>query len=162
MIHIGIDVGVTGAIAALQNGVYLDLQDLPINTSGKAKWVQGGGLLQILHDMRGVPQPTMVTVEATHAMPGNGSVAAHSQGMTLGSVLAVLDIAGMAYELVQPAVWKRELGLNGKGLTDTQRKAAALNMARQRFPGAPLERQKDHNRAEAILIAHYAQRRWKA
>jgi crossover junction endodeoxyribonuclease RuvC len=160
MIHIGIDVGTTGAIAALRDGVYRSVHDLPINSHRSSKWINGIDLLTLLRDMKG-SGATNVTVEATHAMPGNGSVAAHSQGMTLGSVLAVLDVAGLPYELVQPAVWKRELGLNGKGQTDTERKAAALNMARQRFPGAPLDRQKDHNRAEALLIAHYATKQMK-
>lgn len=162
MIHIGIDVGTTGAIAALCDGVYQSVHDLPINSHRSSKWINGIDLLTLLRDMKGASSAVSVTVEATHAMPGNGSVAAHSQGMTLGSVLAVLDIAGLAYELVQPAVWKRELGFNGKGQTDKERKEAALNMARQRFPNAPLERQKDHNRAEALLIAHYSARQWKA
>jgi crossover junction endodeoxyribonuclease RuvC len=160
MNYIGIDVGTTGAIAALCDGVYRSVHDLPINSHRSSKWINGIDLLTLLRDMKG-SGATQITVEATHAMPGNGSVAAHSQGMTLGSVLAVLDIAGLPYDLVQPAVWKRELGLQGKKLTDTERKAAALNMARQRFPGAPLERQKDHNRAEALLIAHYATKRMK-
>lgn len=159
MIHIGIDVGTTGAIAAIEGIHVLYCKDLPINTHNRSKWVHGADFLEMLRDARG-GNAALVTIEATHAMPGNGSRTSHSQGMTLGSVLATLDIAGAAYGLVQPAEWKRDLGLVGKGLTDIQRKAQALNMARQRFPDAPLDRQKDHNRAEALLIAHWAQQRW--
>lgn len=158
MIHIGIDVGVTGAIAAIDT-VCRDVYDLPITSSGKSKWVQGADLAHLLRDCKGMQQ-CRVTVEATHAMPGNGSRTSHSQGMTLGSVLAVLDVLGYPYELVQPAVWKRDMGLTG-GKTDAERKKAALARARREFPEAPLEREKDHNRAEALLIALWAQNQYR-
>ncbi|MGH2928174.1 MAG: hypothetical protein ACRDL8_08225 [Solirubrobacteraceae bacterium] len=55
-------------------------------------------------------------------------------------------------ELVTAATWKRALGLGPD-------KHAALHKARLLFPTAELGLAKHHNRAEALLIAHWALRR---
>jgi hypothetical protein len=159
MIHIGIDTGVTGAIGALHDGHYRSSADMPITSHNASKWVQGADLAVLLRDCKHT-YPCRVTIEATHAMPTSGTRTAHSQGMTLGSVLSILDLLGYPYELVQPSVWKRDLGLDGKGQTATERKKAALSLARREFPEAPLTREGDHNRAEALLIALWAHRNW--
>lgn len=53
---------------------------------------------------------------------------------------------------VAPQTWKRFYGLSSD-------KGAALAMARQFWPHyEALKRAKDHNRAEAALIARWAQR----
>lgn len=156
MILLGVDVGITGAIAALRgDGAFQDVRDLPITSNGGAKWIDGPELLSIVRQMRNGAEARAI-VERTHAMPKLGTVAANSKGMTLGSVLATLQIAGIAVELVTPQGWKRSLGLLAPGTSDRQKKTASLHRARQLFPSAPLERQLDNGRAEALLIAHWA------
>jgi hypothetical protein len=49
---------------------------------------------------------------------------------------------------VQPRVWKAHYGLKSD-------KAASLTTARALYPSAPLNLAKHHNRAEAVLLAHY-------
>jgi hypothetical protein len=159
MIILGIDVGVTGAIAALRDdGAFQDVRDLPIMVTGKAKWVDAMEMLHIVRDMRNGSE-AVAFVERVHAMPMMGSVASNSKGMTLGSTLAALQIAGVAIELVEPGVWKRAMSLTApKGTTDREKKLASLTRARMLFPAAPLTRVGDNNRAEALLIASYGQR----
>lgn len=151
---IGVDPGVTGAFAVLESdGVFVAVEDLPITEWGKAKWTDATQLCSRLFDLLD-GKPARAVVEHTHAMPSMGTIAANSKGMTLGSVLAGLQMANIGIELVSPASWKGSLGLTG-GKTDRERKKAALGRARLLYPTAPLEREKDHNRAEAILIAYW-------
>jgi len=60
-----------------------------------------------------------------------------------------LTVLGIPFTFVSPSVWKRAMGLNG---TD---KEFARTRAKHFFPTAELHRVKDHNRAEALLIAAY-------
>jgi hypothetical protein len=41
------------------------------------------------------------------------------------------------------------------------RKSASLDRARLLFPTAKLDRKKDHNRVEALLLAEYSRRTFK-
>jgi crossover junction endodeoxyribonuclease RuvC len=56
---------------------------------------------------------------------------------------------------VQPQAWKKLFGLNGADKKDS------LDVARRLYPalGADLARVKDHNRSEALLLAHFGQSR---
>jgi hypothetical protein len=158
MLIFGLDVGITGGIAALaEDGSYIDCHDLPIMVHGKGKWVDGVELLKMVRDMR-KGEPARAMVERIHAMPSMGAVANNSKGMTLGSTLATLQIAGCAIELVEPGTWKRALGMLAPNTSDREKKHASLCRARQLFPMAPLTRIGDSGRAEALLIAHYTQR----
>jgi hypothetical protein len=164
VITLGIDPGVTGAVAAVQltntTSALLGVRELPIISHGKLKWIDGCELLTVLRDLTGSGNrdDMRAYVEHTHAMPKMGVVAASSKGLTLGSVLAALQIAGISVELVSPQVWKRALGLISPGASDRERKAAAMSRARLMFPSAELDRVKDHNRAEALLLAAYGVR----
>jgi len=156
---IGIDVGLTGALATLdEQGDARFIADLPIASSGSVKWIDGGELLRLLFAARHGDQPARVIVEQVGPMPKLGIVAANSKGLTLGSVLAILQVAQLPFELVSPVRWKRALGLIMPQASDNEKKAASLQKARQLFPKADLDRVKDHNRGEALLLAHYAQR----
>jgi len=88
-------------------------------------------------------------------LPQNGRMGAFSQGCTLGSLLASLQVLGCRVELIQPSEWKKHFNLS-------KDKTASINKARLLYPDADLKRAKDHGRAEAILIAHYAFTRKKA
>jgi crossover junction endodeoxyribonuclease RuvC len=82
-------------------------------------------------------------------MPGQGLSTTFTTGCAFGALLATLQAAGIAVEFVTAATWKRGAGLDAD-------KAASLNRARLLFPGASLDRKKDHGRAEALLLAHWA------
>ena len=159
MVTIGIDVGLTGAIAAIdQDEQLIGVEDLEVMVHGKVKWIDAQDLLGTIRLMR-EGRPARAIVEQTQVMPKLGLQAAMSKGMTTGSVLAALQIAGVSIELVQPAVWKRAHGLVAPKASDAEKKTASLTKARMLFPTAELELGKHHNRAEALLIAHWAVRR---
>lgn len=153
---LAVDPGITGAFALLdQSGTFLAVDDLPVIADQKTKWIDADAFVSaLLQRLNG--QDTTAIIERVHPMPRNGSQAAFSQGMTLGSILAALQVVRARIEFVTPQSWKRQLGLvSSKDQTDGDRKRASLDMARLRFPEAPLDRQKDHGRAEALLIAHW-------
>lgn len=157
---VGIDPGLTGAFAALRSdGEFVAVEDLPVIRDRKLAWIDADAFVSRLIAVRaaeyGVP-PIHAMIERVHAMPRNGSLAAFSQGCTFGSILAALQLVQARIEFVPPQTWKRAAGLIGNEQTDIERKRASLDKARLKFPQAELNRQKDHGRAESLLIADWA------
>jgi crossover junction endodeoxyribonuclease RuvC len=153
---IGIDCGLTGAVAAIDEHLQVILlADLPVATHFRTKWIHGPRLARLVREAC-AGQPATVHIEQTHAMPALGCVAAHSKGLTLGSTLAALQTLDLPTYLVASQSWKAQLGLLRPHASDREKKLVSLTRARELFPGAALERQKDHNRAEALLIAYAA------
>lgn len=154
MIHIGIDVGVTGAIAAIDSDArLLACADLEVTRYGKFAWCEPLSLVRFIRDAAN-GGPVQAWVEYVAPMPKLGVVASAGMGRTHGSVLAALQVAGVAFEMVAPQAWKRRLNV-------TADKNSSLDLARIKFPGAEcFERKKDHNRAEAALIAYHGRMQW--
>lgn len=172
VITIAIDAGIRGALAALdERGDIVLVGDLPVSTHGSQKWIRGDRFLPMLFAARRRDRPARVFVEYTPAFPlnregdtdedgsarGNNLNAASKKGMVLGSMLSILEMAELRFDLVVPVKWKRPLNLLMPNATYRQRKNASLDLARKLFPTAPLTRQSDDGRAEALLIAHWAQ-----
>lgn len=155
MIHFGIDVGVTGAIACIDDDAQLlALADLETTRLGKFAWTEPMHLLRFIREHRNVAHQARAWVEYVAPMPKLGVVASAAMGRTHGSVLAALQMAGMPFEMVSPQSWKRALNVSSS-------KDSTLNLARVQFPECDyFDRKKDHNRAEAALIAYYGRRVW--
>ena len=85
-------------------------------------------------------------------MPKQGVASSFALGVGLGSILGVLQAMHVPLELVTAAAWKRALGLSSD-------KRASLHKARLLFPSAELGLAKHDGRAEALLLAYYAQGR---
>lgn len=165
---LGVDPGLTGGWALLaDNGTVLGCDELPVIRDQGTAWIDSAALKQQIlsagtamvahHSNFNEPLKISAYVERIHAMPKNGSQAAFSQGMTLASILATLQLTGCAINLVTPQTWKRAAGLLGSrtGETDAQRKGRSLDKARLLYPTVRLDRKKDHGMAEALLIANY-------
>lgn len=151
MIHIGIDPGLTGAIAAIDDQATLVLcEDLPVIRSGKLAWIDSNELTSLLMAARD-GRPARIIVERSQAMPGQGVSSTFCIGVVLGSILAACQRVAAPLELMPAAVWKRAMGLDSQ-------KGASLDRARLLFPTADLDRKKDHNRAEALLLAESGRR----
>lgn len=168
MLIIGVDPGLTGACAVLgHNGLLavFDIPTMPIPGVGpkalvKSK-VDGLALKTKLLELCPAGEPIAAVVEAVGAMGGkNNSV--QTQGSllrTLGAIECVLECFRLPVTYAHPQTWKRFYGLIDAELNDTQRKAKALATARALYPGCTdIARAKDHNRGEAILLAHWQMR----
>lgn len=140
MIIVGIDPGITGAAACLFDGKLVWVKDLPIED----RRLDGGEFARM------VGRPDVVYLERVHAMPKNGSISAFSLGQTYGSLLAVMSLLKIPVHLVAPSTWKAKMGVGAS-------KDAARVLARTLFPNQSdyFKLAKDHNRADATLIARY-------
>ena len=144
MIYIGIDPGFSGAWGIVDHhGRYVSCGDMH-NDGYRIQTRMVTAELRQGIDM----QDCMVIVEQVHAMPKQGVSSTFKFGVAYGAALAIADRVTQSVILVTPAVWKRKMGLTGD-------KADSLEMARELWPTAPLQRQKDNGRAEALLLAEF-------
>jgi hypothetical protein len=152
---VGIDPGLTGAVAVLQCDGTVEVYDTPTltisTTRGRKQEYDIPGMVQLLRPYVG--SQVHLIVETSQAMPGQGVRSTWTTGYGYGLWLGVIVSLSLPFTSVRPGDWKRTLGLGGKD------KEAARLRAQQLFPGADLRRKRDHNRAEALLLAWWGQRR---
>jgi len=156
MITIGVDPGISGAIAFLSpDKELLSVWDMPTIPSGKKKTVDGTAIRSILvgecpsDDWR-LPFEYQVIIESVHAMPGQGVTSMFNFGKSFGVVIGVMQGLGIEPQFVTPQKWKKPLDLIGGD------KDAARLLAIDLYPDAPLSRKKDGGRADAILIGRHS------
>ena len=100
---IGIDPGLTGAIAVLDSDrkSIVQLEDMPVIPDGSKKKVSGNGLKRILgHYSR--EQVDMVFLERVGARPGQGVVSMFSFGRSVGAVEATISLLGLPLTYISP------------------------------------------------------------
>ncbi len=175
MIHVAIDPGLTGAVAAItSNGDIVSLQDTPTLSIRKSKGNKNtyveSAMASIMSGLKDLAdgRPTnfpgflggsgratgiLVTIENVHAMPQQGVTSMFSMGTGFGIWLGICAALRLPIQRVEPAVWKRAMGLAAGS-----DKNASIVLASRLFPSASLERKKDHGRAESLLIAEWARR----
>lgn len=156
MLILGIDPGVTGAIAAVMDGRVLEVVDMPTDALSKGKTVKHRvstpQLAVVLRDLRARhgDGAVLAVVEQVGSMPGQGVASVFSLGDTAGAIRGVLGALGLPHEFVPPQTWKKHFRL-GKDKDESRTRAMEL------LPEAVgmLARKKDHNRAEACLLGLY-------
>jgi crossover junction endodeoxyribonuclease RuvC len=151
---IGIDPGVSGAIALLNSkGECLHVEDMPtMILNGKKQQVNAVELARMLERWHNLSkEPLVAFLEAVSAMPGQGVSSMFNFGMGYGIVQGVLATQRIPFVLVRPQQWKKRAGLIGA------EKDKARTIAQQLFPSVDLSRKKDIGRADAILIAKYGE-----
>lgn len=152
MNYIGIDPGLKGAIAAIDDDDnVLFIEDLPSWIHMYTSW-----LITALADGR----EYIVAHEDVYGRPGQSCKANN----TFMKVAGMSELVGRTYarkdesfHKVSPAIWKKHFGITGdKSMTKTQRKHLSVNLARELYPSIADELlySKD-GRAEALLIARY-------
>lgn len=169
MIVIGIDPGLTGALALLNHSAeLLAVADMPVMLRGSGEGavknqVNPSALAQILREWTAPfdKNEVHVFIELQRAMPAvkptpgkgkgyqilQGSSSLFSLGHTAGVVEATVAVLGFAHTIIAPADWKRDV--LPRGASKDQARAIAVRL----YPRAPISKVKHHNRAEAALIA---------
>jgi hypothetical protein len=166
MLVLAIDPGLTGACAVLDhNGVraVFDLPTMPIPGIGPAAKVRtkidGRALVRLLREHCPTSEGKPAAVIETVGTMGGKDNAVQTQGSllrTLGAVETVLECMGWMPEYANPQTWKRHFGLIDAQLKPHERKRKARETAQRLYPTcSAIARAKDHNRAEALLIAHW-------
>jgi crossover junction endodeoxyribonuclease RuvC len=144
---IGVDIGLHGAVAALdEDGELIAVEDMPCLDNGPA----GRRAIDAPRLVRKT-QAARAFVEYVSARPGESSVGAFSFGRSRGAVEGVLAAYGIALAFLTPPTWKRAAGIP----PGAENKDLARTRAIARWPHrAELFRRKcDVDRAEAALIA---------
>jgi hypothetical protein len=154
MYIVGIDPGLTGAVAVLSaEGTLEALADAPVLTlkvqRGTKQVYDVPALVALLEPYSGLQ--CHVLIEESQAMPGQGTRSMLTIGFGYGLWLGILATLRLPYTAVRPAQWKRTMGLS-------KDKEASRLRAMQLYPGADLRLKKHHGRAEALLLAHYGLR----
>jgi crossover junction endodeoxyribonuclease RuvC len=145
---LGIDVGLNGAIALVQDGELVGVVDMPtvtLDRNGKAKrQVSVPELVDIIKQF----DPNEAYVEKVFAMAGQGVTSVFSFGRSLGVVEGVLTTLKIKTTLMTPQAWQKGLGMTG-GKDGSRARAMEL------FPEqtALFKRVKDDGRSDAALIA---------
>lgn len=147
MIYIGIDPGFSGAWGMIDHhGGYVSCGDMIHDTKHINQRMVWAEMSQALDR-----QDREVALEVVHSMPSQGVASSFKFGVAYGVALGLVDRLLCPAHLVTPQMWKKAMGL-------TADKRSSLKMARELWPNAPLGRQKDNGRAEALLIAEWARR----
>lgn len=152
MLILGIDPGLTGALALLDRQGRVELaEELPTIQRGGGKGkvrreLDPAGLAHLLRPH--AASIRLALVEAVASRPGQGVASVFSLGHSLGVIHGTLGTLGIPLHPVAPSTWKKAMGLGSD-------KEAARAMAARLFPSIPLHRKADHNMAEALLLARH-------
>lgn len=148
MTILGIDIGVQGGIAIIDDFGALIVHPMPTLHDGPAgrRSVNAPLLANIIYSSHA----THAYVEHVSARPGEGAVGAFAFGRSRGVIEGVLGACGISCTFITPASWKRAVGL-APGRDKDASRAEAI----RRWPGQAslFERKKDDGAAEAALIA---------
>ncbi len=162
MIVAGFDVGINGGAAALTVGemgtALLDCIALPTLADGSNRQIDVRRLGLWLESV----SPDIAYVENVTPMPSKGeerrsmgATSAFRFGMACGAIRATLVSYSIPLVLVTPQSWKRHFGLRGSNKEDSRGLAVKLVPESSRL----LSKKKDHNLAEALLLAVYGSSR---
>jgi len=155
--RLGIDPGITGALALLDGDEVLWVRDMPImeKASGKGNQVNAAILADIvmdaMHEAESKEEKLTVYLERVSAMPGQGVTSMFSFGMSTGIVQGVVGAYHLPLIMPHSTKWKKRAGLIGKP------KDLARTLVIHQHPEVAdqMTRKKDVGRADAVLIARY-------
>ncbi len=150
---IGIDPGLSGGIAILDDLKIFDIYDMPIMSEGKKNKNQlnSAQLVNIIRKNLIPNGDTFLIVEQVSAMPGQGDTSMFNFGQTFGSIKGICAALNLPIFFVRPAKWKKHFDLINSS------KDASRTKVIEMYPSISprLSKKKDVNKADAILIARY-------
>ena len=155
MNFLGIDPGLDGAFALLDDaGKVVAITDMPVAKAGKKRVVDETDLVELLERLTQGGE-IAVALEKVNGIPGQSAPAAFNFGASWGLIRGFLASRRVPYELVTPQRWKRRI-LAGQ----PKEKDSSRLFAKRKWPerARDLTRKKDHNRADALLIAEWLRR----
>lgn len=145
--YIGIDPGATGALAIIHEDGRAEIFDYPGDERA---------LMEMVRRISRGMNPWVVILEYQQAMPVQGVSSTFALGKNYGIWLATIAAMDWPLRIVRPAEWKKNMGYPPREKKTT--KEYSMTLARRLYPDAGkqwLLRKMDHNRAEALLLAHY-------
>ena len=150
---IGIDPGLSGGIAILENNKVQRLYDMPVMSEGKKnkKQLNSAQRVKLIKDNIESQEEVSVIVEQVNAMPGQGVTSMFNFGQTFGAIKGICAALGLPIFFVRPSKWKKHFELINSS------KDASRTKAIEMYPSLSdqLSKKKDVNKSDAILIARF-------
>ena len=150
---IGIDPGLSGAIAVLENNKVKNIIDMPVMPEGKKnkRQLNSAQLVKIIKENIVNSEEVVVVVEQVNAMPGQGVTSMFNFGQTFGAIKGIVAALELPIFFVRPAKWKKHFELINSS------KDASRTKAIEMYPtlSDQLSKKKDVNKSDAILIARF-------
>lgn len=167
MVIVGCDPGMNGALCAFWRAdddgpeFVADAIDIPtcadnsktqVDVPALGRWLRRVGAKHFFIE-NVTPMPSREDENGNRR--SMGATSAFRFGMAIGQLRATAQTLGIPGTLVTPRVWKAYYELSGPDKEQSRQLALELYPA----AGIYLKRKKDHQRAEAILIARWGDRR---
>ncbi len=150
---IGIDPGLSGAIAILEDNKVLQIFDMPVMAEGKKnkRQLNSAQLVNIIKENTQGSEEKAVVVEQVNAMPGQGVTSMFNFGQTFGAIKGICAALNLPIFFVRPTKWKKHFELINSSKDSSRTKAIEM------YPSLSnqLSKKKDVNKSDAILIARY-------
>ena len=150
---IGIDPGLSGAIAILENNKVLNIFDIPVMSEGKKnkRQLNSALLVSLLKENISNNEEVTVVVEQVNAMPGQGVTSMFNFGQTFGAIKGICAALNLPIFFVRPSKWKKYFELINSSKDSSRTKAIEM------YPklSNQLAKKKDVNKSDAILIAKF-------
>ncbi len=150
---IGIDPGLSGAIAILENNKVINIFDIPVMTEGKKnkRQLNSALLVKMIKDNVNLHEEVSVVVEQVNAMPGQGVTSMFNFGQTFGAIKGICAALELPIFFVRPSKWKKHFELINSSKDSSRTKAIEM------YPklSHQLSKKKDVNKSDAILIARF-------
>ena len=150
---VGIDPGLSGAIAILEDNKVLSLFDMPVMSEGKKnkKQLNSAQLVNILRENILNSEDIAVVVEQVNAMPGQGVTSMFNFGQTFGAIKGVSAALNLPIFFVRPSKWKKHFELINSSKDSSRTKVIEM------YPSlsGQLSKKKDVNKSDAVLIARF-------
>ena len=153
MIIIGIDPGLSGAIAILDDKKVLSIFEMPVMAEGKKnkRQLNSAQLVNIIRENIKKNEEAVVVVEQVNAMPGQGVTSMFNFGQTFGAIKGVCAALNLSIFFVRPSKWKKHFELINSSKDSSRTKVIEM------YPSisGQLTKKKDVNKTDAILIARF-------
>ena len=150
---IGIDPGLSGAIAILENNKVLNIFETPVMSEGKKnkRQLNSALLVSLLKENIKTDEEVAVVVEQVNAMPGQGVTSMFNFGQTFGAIKGICAALNLPIFFVRPSKWKKHFELINSSKDSSRTKAIEM------YPklSDQLAKKKDVNKSDAILIARF-------
>ena len=150
---VGIDPGLSGAIAILKENKVLGIFNMPVMAEGKKnkKQLNSAQLVNIIKDNINDKEEIAVVVEQVNAMPGQGVTSMFNFGQTFGAIKGVCAALKLPIFFVRPSKWKKYFELINSSKDSSRTKVIEM------YPSLSnqLSKKKDVNKSDAILIARF-------
>ena len=101
---IGIDPGLSGGIAVLENNKVLNIFDMPVMSEGKKnkRQLNSALLVSLIKENIKFNEETVVVVEQVNAMPGQGVTSMFNFGQNFGAIKGVCAALELSIFFVRP------------------------------------------------------------